>query len=244
MVVVHSSFRPTTPENTMRRPSIRFLHKGAVFFCLVLWGPFGRVDAQTNPVDVPVQQEASKPLHRNVVRLDVLAPLAASLEYALGGGSGAVVPVLLSYERRFCKNGSMGVEFLIRGGTPGERRSGGALLGRWYFAPKWGPTAALAGFYLSPVLSYRALGTSPTVFNTPINSGRRGGAGLLLGWQLPLGRAAAPHLVFDFAVGVLAWTRLGNDRTSDPSYYATVNEPIFKRTGLLPDARYGLGFQF
>ncbi|MET4075613.1 hypothetical protein [Hymenobacter sp. UYCo722] len=103
---------------------------------------------------------------------------------------------------------------------------------------------ALAGLYLSPVLSYRALSNAPTAFNTPVNSGRRGGAGVLVGWQLPLGHPSAPHLVFDFAVGVLTWARLGDDRTSDPAYYDYVDEPIFRRTGILPDVRYGLGFQF
>ena len=181
---------------------------------------------------------------KNVVHLDILAPIAASLENSLGGGHGVMTPLLVSYERRLGSNGSLGVEVLYRGGTPELRRSGMGLFGRWYLLNAERTEVALAGLYLSPVLSYRSVNSEPTAFNTPINSGRRGGAGALVGWQLPLGRPGVPHLVFDFAVGGLVWARLGDDRTSDPAYYDYVHEPIFRRTGFLPDVRYGLGFQF
>lgn len=154
------------------------------------------------------------------------------------------MPILVSYERYLAGRWSLGAEALVRGGTPDEHRNGAALLGRWYLLPGHKSEAPMDGLYLSPVLSYRALSTSAGAFSQPVNTGRRGGAGLLLGWQLPLGRRGVPHLIFDGAVGVVAWRRLGDDHTSDPGYYAHINEPIFKRTGPLPDVRYGLGFQF
>jgi hypothetical protein len=181
---------------------------------------------------------------RNTVRIDLLAPVAASIESRLDG-SGLVFPILVSYERYLAGKWSMSIEALIRGGTPDKHRNGASLMGRWYL--RTSSTAAAApttGFYLAPVLSYRVLSTSAGAFDEPVNKGRRGGAGLLIGRQLSLGRREIPHLVFDVAVGVIAWRRLGPDRTSDPAYYAYINEPIFKRTGFLPDLRYGLGFQF
>ena len=180
---------------------------------------------------------------RNTLRIDVLAPVAASVESSLGG-RGPAFPLLVSYERHLAGQWSLGTEVLIRGGTPDEHRSGASLMGRWYLLPSRTGEAPTNGLYLSSVLSYRALSTSAGAFNEPVNRGRRGCAGLLVGWQLPLGRSGVPHLVLDGAVGVMVWRRLGPDRTSDPAHYADINEPIFKRTGFLPDVRYGLGFQF
>ena len=212
---------------------------------LVVGGEF-QMPAHAQSADGPLEATPAPPrsVGRNVARVDLLAPLASSIDYSLNSGKGLVFPVLVSYERQFGSRWSVGFEALVRGGTPANRRSGASLLGRWYVLPVGRSKPPLQGLYLSSVLSYRALSTTAGDFNLPVNSGKRAGGGLLLGWQVPPFPGILPNLVFDGAVGIVAWTRLGDDQTSDPGYYAYIGEPIFKRTGFLPDARYGLGYRF
>jgi hypothetical protein len=213
---------------------------GALFTVLLAGSPEAGAQGSQAPAGTP----APAPGRRNTVRLDLLAAIAANLEHGTGARNAIIFPVLASYERHLGGRWSVVAEALVRGGTPTSRRSGAALLGRWYALPaRWAETP-LQGFYVSPVLSYRALSTTAGDFDQPVNSGKRGGAGLLLGWQAPPFPHILPNLVIDASAGVVAWTRLGADRTSDPAYYASINEPIFKRTGFLPDARYGLGYRF
>ena len=214
-------------------------------FVLIFSGGFqtpAYAQSATNPLEtVPA---APKLDGRSVVRLDLLAPLIASIDHSLNGGKGIIFPVLAAYERHLGGRWSAGAETLIRGGTPASRRSGAALFGRWYVVPINLTKTPSQGLYLSPVLSYRALRTTAGNFDRPVNTGKRAGGGLLLGWQVPPFPRMLPNLIFDGAVGVIAWTRLGEDRTSAPGYYAQIGEPIFKRTGFLPDVRYGLGYRF
>ena len=213
---------------------------------LSICGPFAIVDAHAQATLTPSETASGVPKQtgRNVIRLDLLAPLIANIEQRFDGERRVIFPALVSYERHLSGKWSAGIEILVWGGTPANRRSGATLLGRWYVLPVNWQRKPLSGLYLSPVLSYRVLSTTAGEFDLPVNRGKRVGGGLLLGWQVPLFPSVLPNLLFDGAVGVVAWTRLGDDRTSDPTYYAYINEPIFKRTGILPDVRYGLGYRF
>lgn len=182
---------------------------------------------------------------RNVARLDLLAPLASNLSYNFWRTRG-LLPVLFAYERRLHGRWSLGVEGLLNGEEPEERRSGAALFGRYYIEPVSWSAAPLTGLYVSPVLSYRVLHTSFGYYYRtawePVRS-QRGGAGLMFGWQAPLGQWVSSRLVLDVAAGVVGWVRLGADSPDSVSYLFRT-ESVRRRPGLRPDCRAGLGYRF
>ncbi|GAA4353595.1 hypothetical protein GCM10023185_14390 [Hymenobacter saemangeumensis] len=185
---------------------------------------------------------ADKLYRRNIVRFDLLSPLAYNISNSLFD-NGLVCPVLVSYERQLNGQWSLGAEALFNGGERTNRRSGAALMAR-YYTQKTGATAGMmTGFYVSPVVSYRAVSAAYLLDGNLLTHGKRAGTGLLAGYQLPLGKPGTSRLALDASMGLLYWNRLGTDRTDvDPARPGSTG-PDLKQTGLIPDFRLGVGIK-
>lgn len=179
----------------------------------------------------------------NVVRFDFLAPVGANLLNNLFVQHDLIFPILFSYERRIGPAWSLGVEGLLNGGVSPSQRNGVALSVRRYLKSN----SALAGPYLSPMMSYRQIKDVSYHFgpSSPvIVRAKRIGTGALLGWQLPLGYAKPRRWTLDMAVGAIYWGRVGSDTVEDitNSYHGPDAES--SRDGWWVDLRGGLGYQF
>ncbi|MCC2545957.1 hypothetical protein LJY25_05835 [Hymenobacter sp. BT175] len=208
------------------------------FTMLLICGLLGfrpaRAQATTEAAAAGPEQQ-----HRNVVRLDVLSPAVHTLINSLLESNGVTIPVLASYERHLTGRWSLGAEGFLRGGSTPDRGSGAALQARYYLTGA--ERAPLTGLYVAPVVSYRL--RRVVYMGSTNRQGHRGGAGFLLGYQLPLGPAARARFVLDGAAGAMAWTRLGSDQQVQP--LASPEQPLpIGGTGLVPDARLGLGYRF
>lgn len=215
-------------------------HFGRLTILVLLLGLLiSNVRAQTSDI---VQRPRSK--YQNSIRVDLLVPIAANISYNFWKDKGIVLPMLFTYERHVKGHWSLGTEVTVNGGNPDERYHGAALFGRYYLVPAmpWANTP-LAGLYLSPVVSYRSMEYRYSD-DSSITTGQRGGAGILLGWQLPMGNLRrAPCLVLDTAVGYLYWNRLGTDRTTPINAGSNFTADI-AQTGPKLNIRLGVGIQF
>ena len=198
-------------------------------------GLAGAAQAQTAPDTVTRTRTG----FRHALRLDVGGILARNFAYnALNSTPQVLLPILVGYEQQLGRRTSASVEGLLNGGEPGERLTGVALQGRYYFYQRH--QTGLAGFYLAPTLSYRAARQSSYYSFAP-EKRKLGGAGALLGVQVPLGGQG--RLLLDVSGGIMAWKRLdgsGVDPTlgqyDDKTYYER-NTPVF-------DGRISLGYRF
>ena len=194
---------------------------------LVFWLVSNRSCAQTLPISTP-----PPPAYRNVLRLDAGGILLRNVG-AILLEEETVFPLLVGYERQLGRRTSANAELLVNGGNAGETTSGLALQGRYYFHQK---QPGLRGFYIAPTLSSRFF--KDQYFGSKQARQVVGGAGALLGAQLPVGKSG--RWLLDFAGGVMAWRRLNPNRdagySSSKSYYEEQNA--------VPDGRLSLGYNF
>ena len=196
---------------------------------LFFWLTSNSSHAQTLPTSAP-----PPPAYRNVLRLDAGGILLRNAAIVLveENTENLVFPLLIGYERQLGRRTSANAELLVNGGNAGETTSGLALQSRYYFHQK---QPGLRGFYIAPTLSSRFF--KDAYFGS--NQARHvlGGAGALLGAQVPVGKSG--RWLLDFAGGVMAWRRLNADRDagySSKSYYEEQNA--------VPDGRISLGYNF
>lgn len=218
----------------MIRNSSRISRPACLLAALVLSaGLTGAAQAQTAP-DTIVHVS-----FRHALRLDVGGILARNFAYnALNSTPQVLLPILVGYEQQLGRRSSGSVEVLLNGGEPNERLSGVALQGRYYFYQRH--QTGLAGFYLAPTLSYRAARQS-SYYSFTTERRKLGGAGALLGAQVPLGGRG--RLLLDVSGGIMAWKRLdgsgvapASGQYDDKTYYER-NTPVF-------DGRISLGYRF
>ncbi|RSK42731.1 hypothetical protein [Hymenobacter perfusus] len=189
--------------------------------------------AQTTP-DAPTP---NKPPYANALRLDIGGALARNVAHnILNSSPDLLVPVLVGYERQLGRRISGNVEVLVNGGEPDERLSGVALQGRYYLYQ--GRKTGLLGVYAAPTLSFRSARQQFYYSSTRYTS-KLGGAGGLLGVQLPLGN----RLLLDVSGGVMTWKRLDETELSSlPSYYRY--KTYYEEQGTVFDGRLSLGYRF
>jgi hypothetical protein len=191
--------------------------------------------AQTDP-------DTTAPTHtgfRHALRLDVGGIVLRNFAYnALNSDTRLLLPVLVGYEQQLGRRTSGSVEVLLNGGQPTERISGGALQGRYYVYQ--GRQTGLAGVYVAPTLGYRAV--RQNAYYSAYNENRKlGGAGVLLGAQVPLGGRG--RLLLDVSGGLMAWKRLDKSKfTNVPGYYD--NKTYYDEGGAIFDGRLSLGYRF
>lgn len=173
--------------------------------------------------------------YRNVVRLDLGGPLVLNLLNADSKGAHRLLmPLLLGYERRVGKRTSANAELILNGGFAHEKTTGVTLQGRYY--PFLSQGRAPLGVHIAPVLSYRAIRETINYNNQDLHvRSRLGGAGVLVGIQVPLGF----RFVFDAAGGYVAWRRLWDDSrvNVEASTYREIDPAVF-------DGRLGIGYRF
>lgn len=194
------------------------------------------VSAQGQEAATPASNSpaVAAPAGRNVIRLDLAAVLFSNLDNNFGRYNGMMLPLMLSAERQLKGRTSLVGEALLGGGSSFERRWGLGVQGRYYFLRR---KEALTGLYVAPVLSLRSASTDYRVANF------FGGAGLMLGAQLPL--ACKRRLLLDASAGVMAWQLLSNGqearRRQEAGYEPLTNYGLHP---VLPDVRLGLGWRF
>ena len=187
--------------------------------------------------------EVEGPAHtayHNAVRLDVGGILARNFAYnALNNNPQLLLPLLLGYERQLAPRLSGNAEVLLNGGEPGERMSGVALQGRYYYFQ--GRKKGLNGFYVAPTVSYRAV-RQLYYYGTSQQRRKLGGAGLLLGAQVPL----SSRLLLDVSGGVMSWGRLNEKSAADATQgvYHYDNQTYYERNKAVFDGRLSLGYRF
>lgn len=178
--------------------------------------------------------------YHNAVRLDVGGILARNVAYnALNNNPQMLLPLLVGYERQVAPRLSGNAEVLLNGGEPVERLTGLALQGRYYYFQ--GRKTGLNGFYAAPTVSYRAV--RQMNYNSFKPERRKlGGAGVLLGAQLPLGN----RLLLDVSGGIMTWNRLdqkATDEAAQGAYYYD-NQTYYEREKVVFDGRLSLGYRF
>ncbi|MCR5887907.1 hypothetical protein LRS06_08970 [Hymenobacter sp. J193] len=192
-----------------------------------------RTQAQSELAPAP----APRPGLPNAVRFDLGGILTRNVAYnALNYDTRFLLPVLVGYERQVGKRTSGSAEFLMNGGSPDTRLTGLALQGRYYAFQ--GKQTGLAGIYVAPTVSYRAV--RQTLGYMADYKSRLGGAGVLVGAQCPIG--ASGRLLLDVSGGVMAWKRLDQPAASDRETYDT--ETFYERNKAVFDGRLSLGYRF
>lgn len=196
----------------------------------------GHVQAQA----MPDLRQSARLEYRNAVRLDVGGIVARNVVYnALNSKSQFLLPLLFGYERQLAPRVSGNTEVLLNGGELDERLSGLALQGRYYYFQ--GRKTGLNGFYVAPTLSYRAV---RQLYYYGTSQGRRklGGAGVLLGAQMPL----SCRLLLDVSGGIMTWGRLDEKQASNigSGSYSYDNRTYYERQRTVFDGRISLGYQF
>ncbi len=192
--------------------------------------------------EAPAKAPVSTAVRRNVIRLDLLAPVVFNVSNTLFN-TGFVYPVLVSYERQLDGQWSLGAEALFNGGDRTDRRSGAGLIARYYTKKADPAVGLMTGFYCSPVVSYRALASTYLLDGNLVTRGKRVGAGLMIGYQLPLGRPGTSRVALDMSMGLLSWSRIGTDRSEVDPAQPNSSGPDLKQTGPRPDFRLGIGFR-
>ena len=215
-----------------------FAAVSSVSVALLAWAPTQLAHAQSERLSLSVTGA-------NVVRFDLLGPLALNLGYNMFADRAFVFPLMFFYERRVGSRFSIGLEGLVNGGVPDEKRIGVTLSARCYLRHD----ASLSGLYVAPQLAYRRVESAETLNNTivpnrVVTTGNRVGTGLLAGWQQPVGRAR--RVLLDYAVGAVHWTPLGTDDAtgSPPPLYPAGTYEGINRAGWWLDCRLGIGYQF
>ncbi|MBO0358344.1 hypothetical protein J0X19_10345 [Hymenobacter sp. BT186] len=196
----------------------------------------GQAHAQTTPS----QDQPARPEYHNAVRLDVGGILARNVAYnALNNNPQMLLPLLFGYERQLGPRVSGNAEVLLNGGEPEERLSGVALQGRYYYFQ--GRKTGLNGFYVAPTVSYRAV-RQLYYYGTSQERRKLGGAGMLLGAQVPLGS----RLLLDVSGGVMTWGRLDRQSTDEAASgaYHYDNKTFYERNKSVFDGRLSLGYRF
>ncbi|HEX8506717.1 MAG TPA: hypothetical protein VF630_15240 [Hymenobacter sp.] len=204
----------------------------------------GRVFAQ-GPAEIPDGRPAAvNPLRRNAVRLDVGSVLGTNFLHQLNGHSRFLFPVLASYERQVSGRFSIVAEGLVNGGEPEERRVGASVQSRYYYLPRQ-PKGPLAGFYVAPGASYRALriNREEEAFSQHFL-----GTGALAGWQgmLPHPSGGQSRAFIDMSLGVMTWRKVGaetGNRNNNPvSQFHS--QTYYERRAVVLDGRLGVGVRF
>jgi hypothetical protein len=221
----------------MIRNYSRTFYSGCLLAALLSAGLLpGTAHAQTA---LEVERPAPATYH-NAVRLDVGGIFARNMAYnLLNSNPQFLLPLLFGYERQLAPRLSGNAEVLLNGGQPDERMAGLALQGRYYFYQ--GRKTGLNGFYAAPTLSYRAVRQLHYYRSSPERR-KLGGAGVLLGAQVPLGS----RLVLDVSGGAMSWGRLDQqsaDEAASSSYYYD-NETFYERNKVVFDGRLSLGYRF
>jgi hypothetical protein len=171
----------------------------------------------------------------NTVRVDIGGPIVLNLVVA--GSNQAyktVLPVLLGYERHLTPHLTANVEGIVNGGFRYEKTAGLSIQGRYYML-QLEPGQAL-GFYLAPVLAYRAIRQTIGYNATElVVHSQLAGVGGLIGMQAPLGG----RLVVDVALGYMGWKHLHDDKTvnTDVRTYRELDAATV-------DGRLSLGYRF
>ena len=185
----------------------------------------------------PNSAAPAKPPYANALRLDIGGALARNVAHNIMNSSPELLlPVLVGYERQLGRRISGNVEVLLNGGEPDERLSGGALQGRYYLYQ--GRKTGLLGVYVAPTLSFRSA-RQQFYYSSASYKSKLGGAGGLLGVQLPLGG----RLLLDVSGGVMTWKRLDKTELSSlPSHYRY--KTYYEEQGTVFDGRLSLGYRF
>ena len=180
-----------------------------------------------------------QPARHNVLRVDVGGILVQNMRANfLSEHKQLLLPLWAGYERQLGPRTSGSVEVLVNGGEPEEKLTGLALQGRYYLIP--GQHADLAGFYVAPTLSTRLV-KQAFHYSRERVSRKLGGAGVLLGVQVPLTQQG--RLLLDAAAGAMAWGRLGTDQVQNPAPYGD-NRTYYEQHGMVLDGRLGVGYSF
>ncbi|WP_022825216.1 hypothetical protein [Hymenobacter norwichensis] len=218
---------------------IRTCFSRAKYLAVLL--PFaGLCQSQAHAQTIPGLVQTAHSEFRNAVRLDVGGIFARNMAYnILNSNPQFLLPLLVGYERQLAPRLSGNAEVLLNGGQPDERMAGLALQGRYYFYQ--GRKTGLNGFYAAPTLSYRAV---RQLHYYSISPERRklGGAGVLLGAQVPLGS----RLLLDASGGVMSWSRLDQqsaDEAASNLYYRD-SRTYYEREKVVFDGRLSLGYRF
>ncbi|WP_139924885.1 hypothetical protein [Hymenobacter sp. DG01] len=222
----------------MIRNYSRTFHWGRLAAALLFTGLVSSAAQAQSPL--PDTLKPTPAVYSNALRLDVGGILARNLASSALGNSGILMPLLLGYERQLRPRLSANAELLVNGGSPEERAWGLAAQGRYYYYQ--GRQTGLAGLYVAPTLSYRGIrqdsGYGPEVVRRKL-----GGAGVLLGSQMPLG--AQRRFLLDVSGGLMSWARIGQDQIRNyrrgGGYY---EEETFYENGTVFDGRISLGYRF
>lgn len=205
------------------------------------------------PLLAPAQTilETSAPRPVGVVRLDVLNPLSQLIAPGQASNGPAYngfsfpVPLLLGYERPLGRRFSYGAELVLNVGDSRQRESGLNLPLRYYLGRR--PRAArLLGAYLSPFATARLKQERRTddYYYQEVNRRMLGG-GLLVGCQLPLGRAVRLDVAAGAAVAIPQLTSYRTSYTPLPWGYAgPAPTPGDERYGGSFEGRISLGYSF
>jgi len=220
----------------MIRNSSRILRPARLLTALLLGAGLATTATAQNAPDTAAPARTG---FRHALRLDVGGVLARNFAYnALNNTPQLLLPVLVGYEQQLGHRTSGSVEVLLNGGEPTERASGLALQGRYYLYQ--GRQTGLAGIYAAPTLSYRAI-KQDTYYSLSTEKRKLGGAGVLLGAQVPLGGRG--RLLLDVSGGIMAWKRLDQGpQNTAPGYYD--NETFYERNSSVFDGRISLGYRF
>lgn len=196
----------------------------------------GHTQAQTAPGTGP----AVRPEYHNAVRLDVGGIFTRNMAYnMLNSNPQFLLPLLFGYERQLAPRLSGNAEVLLNGGQPDERMAGLALQGRYYFYQR--RKTGLNGFYAAPTVSYRAV-RQMNYYGISPERRKLGGAGMLLGAQVPLGS----RLLLDVSGGVMTWGRLDRKPADNTPWdaYNYDNQTYYERNKAVFDGRLSLGYRF
>jgi hypothetical protein len=194
----------------------------------------GHAYAQTTPS----LGQPARPEYRNAVRVDVGGIFARNMAYnILNSHPQMLLPLLFGYERQVAPRLSGNAEVLLNGGEPGERMSGLALQGRYYYFQ--GRKKGLNGFYVAPTVSYRAV-RQFHYYSIQQERRKLGGAGVLLGAQVPLGS----RLLLDVSGGVMNWGRLDQQSADEAASGGYDNKTYYEREKTVFDGRLSLGYRF
>jgi hypothetical protein len=197
--------------------------------------------AATAPDSLKTAAPASTEAYRNAVRLDVGGIIGSNVASTALGNSGALLPLLVAYERQLSPRFSVVGEGLLNGGDSWERKAGLSVQSRYYFVQSR-RRSPLAGFYVAPVLAFRSVRMGAP-FSDEV-SRRYLGTGVLLGGQAAFRRSQ--RWFIDVAAGIMSRWQAGPDKTRS-GRYATVSSSLESYYDTHPtdfDGRLGVGYRF
>ncbi len=179
---------------------------------------------------------------RTIVRVDLLAPLAENMVYAIANKRGGVLPILVSYERLVAARWSIGVEGILNNGFPDAKRHGIELTTRFWAWPDRSGDSPLTGVFVSSQVGYRwiKLTDSDPYTGSYTLRGQRLRTALLGGYQVVRRKKSRFTPVYCVTAGVAHWRLLGTDEVPTN----LLLEHKYNWTGWTLDLRGSVGVKF